>query len=227
MNELKTIIFDLDDTLYLEKDFILSGFRAVSDWAAENLGIATEKGYQDLANLYHQGVRNNTFDLWLSSYQIKQQDIPAKLIEVYRTHIPDIEPLSDTIGLLRNIVSKYKIGLVSDGYLEVQRRKWSALKLDPFFDAVVFSDQLGRKCWKPSVAPFDLVLEKLNSNPAHSVYIGDNATKDFLGARQIGMYTIQIKRQDAEYGRVEPPTPDHAPHEIIYSLMELMDYLKI
>jgi putative hydrolase of the HAD superfamily len=221
MNELKAIIFDLDDTLYSEGDYVLSGFRAVADWAGENLGIEPEQGYRDLSNLYHQGIRNNTFDLWLSLQQIEQPNLTANLLDIYRNHSPKIEPFPETVGILADLSQRYRIGLVSDGYLNVQQQKWAALQLDHFFDAVVFSDQLGRENWKPSTAPFQLVLEQLSIVPTASVYIGDNPKKDFLGSRQIGMHTIQIKHPNSEYSNLKPSTPDHHPHEIIYSLTEL------
>ena len=194
---------------------------AVADWAGENLSIEPEQGYQDLSNFYHQGIRNNTFDLWLSLHKVEQPNLTAKLLDIYRNHTPKIEPFPETIEIVSNLAQKYKIGLVSDGYLNVQKQKWAALKLDSFFSAVVFSDQLGRENWKPSTAPFKLVLEQLNISPSASVYIGDNPRKDFLGARQLGMHTIQIKHSQSEYGDLEPPTPDHHPHKIIYSLTEL------
>jgi putative hydrolase of the HAD superfamily len=144
------------------------------------------------------------------------------LLDIYRQHAPTISPFPDAIDLLTTLAQSYKIGLVSDGYLEVQQRKWLALGLDTFFDAVVFSDKLGRENWKPSTAPFKLVLEQLNISPEFSVYIGDNPRKDFFGARQLGMYTIQIKRTDSEYGHLEPPGLDYHPHVKLDSLADVL-----
>jgi putative hydrolase of the HAD superfamily len=225
VNQLQAIIFDLDDTLYSEEDFVLSGFRAVADWAAEKLGIESQEGYISLSSLYHQGIRNNTFDFWLSLHQVETSDITIKLIDVYRNHSPNINPFPEINTLLQNLSRFYKIGLVSDGYLAVQKRKLAALKLEHFFDAIVFSDELGRENWKPSIEPFKKVLEKLHTTPKHSIYIGDNPKKDFFGARQLGMYTIQIKHQKSEYGELEPPTSNHAPNEILFSLKELASKL--
>jgi putative hydrolase of the HAD superfamily len=229
MNKLQAIVFDLDDTLYSERDFVLSGFQAVANWAAINLGISQEQGYATLANLYHQGVRNNTFDRWLALHELDddktqslQPELVANLLDIYRQHAPTISPFPDAIELLTTLAQSYKIGLVSDGYLEVQQRKWLALGLDTFFDAVVFSDKLGRENWKPSTAPFKLVLEQLNILPAFSVYIGDNPRKDFFGARQLGMYTIQIQRSDSEYGHLEPPGLDYHPDVKIDSLADVL-----
>jgi putative hydrolase of the HAD superfamily len=225
MTKLKAIVFDLDDTLYSERDFVLSGFQAVANWAAINLGISPERGYATLANLYHQGVRNNTFNQWLALHEIDgdkqpalQPELVTNLLDIYRQHAPTISPFPDASDLLTILAQSYQIGLVSDGYLEVQQRKWLALGLATFFDAVVFSDKLGRANWKPSTAPFELVLAQLNISPELSVYIGDNPRKDFFGGRQLGMYTIQIQRTDSEYGHLEPPGLDYHPHLKLDSL---------
>jgi hypothetical protein len=33
------IVFDLDDTLYLERNYVHSGFRALGEWAKTSLGV--------------------------------------------------------------------------------------------------------------------------------------------------------------------------------------------
>jgi putative hydrolase of the HAD superfamily len=223
MNSLQAIVFDLDDTLYAERDYVLSGFKAVANWASVNLGIDGERGSATLCNLYHQGVRNNTFNQWLAIHQIENSQVVTELLDVYREHSPTISPFSESIDLLKTLAKSYKIGLVSDGYLQVQQRKWAALGLDPFFDAVVFSDSLGRENWKPSTAPFKLVLERLNIAPESSVYIGDNPRKDFFGARQLGMSTIWVKRSDSEYGNLQPPGLEYHPDLTIDSLSQVLE----
>ncbi len=222
MNQLKAIIFDLDDTLYAEKDFVLSGFQAVAEWSAANVGIDAVTGYATLLDLYDRGVRNNTFDRWLTIHEIDRPELTAKFVEIYRDCLPQISPFPETIELLESLYGSYKIGLVSDGYLAVQQSKWAALGLANFFDAVVFSDSLGRANWKPSTAPFELVLEKLGIEPACSVYIGDNPLKDFFGARQLGMHAIQVQRVGSEYGHLEPPGTDYHPHLKIASMAEVL-----
>jgi putative hydrolase of the HAD superfamily len=226
MTKLSAIIFDLDDTLYAERDYVLSGFGAVANWASANLGIDLQAGYDTLADLYHQGVRNNTFNQWLALHlELPPESETAavtELLAIYRQHEPQIYAFPAAIELLPTLHTNYQLGLVSDGYLEVQQRKWQALGLDRYFEAVVFSDALGRENWKPSMEPFKLVLSKLGAEPTASVYIGDNPRKDFYGARQLGMKTIQIKRADAEYAYLEPPTADYRPDLTIESLDELL-----
>ena len=73
MSQLKAIVFDLDDTLYPEKDFVLSGFQAIAAWASVNLGISESIGSATLFQLYSEGVRNNTFDRWLTIHGMETE----------------------------------------------------------------------------------------------------------------------------------------------------------
>ncbi len=209
----QAIVFDLDDTLYPERDFVLSGFRAVARWAASRLGIPADAGYGELRGLLDEGVRGSTFNEWLSRRGIATDEWVPEMIEVYRTHIPDIEPFENVPGILARLrAARYCLGLLSDGYLDVQRRKLEALGLEPAFDAVVFSDEWGRSAWKPSTKPFEAVLERLGgAHPAGAVYVGDNPSKDFLGARNAGMFSIRVRTLEALYGSLEPESPRHAP----------------
>lgn len=209
------IIFDLDDTLYPERDYVLSGFRAVSQWAERHLGIPGESGYDELSRLFRAGVRGDTFNRWLSSHHLPAGPLVPQLVEIYRGHKPVIKPFRGIPAFLEGLHRRYRLGLVSDGYLQVQQGKLDALKLGRHFDAVVFSDEYGRDAWKPSTRPFEIVLKQLETEPSRAVYVADNPKKDFLGARNIGMYTIRVRVADGLYRQLEPESEAHAPHREI------------
>lgn len=59
---IEAVIFDLDNTLYDEKQFVRSGFRAVSNRMAEKYGIKEEKLYDLLLNIFSKQGRNEVFD---------------------------------------------------------------------------------------------------------------------------------------------------------------------
>ncbi|MDJ0753309.1 MAG: HAD family hydrolase [Ardenticatenaceae bacterium] len=206
---LKAVVFDMDDTLYPEREFVLSGFRAVAVWAQRHLGIPQNSGYDCLKRLFEQDIRGNTFNLWLAHFNIADDTLVPNLINVYRTHSPNIAPFAEMKALVEQLSLHVPVALLSDGYLEVQRRKFDALNLAPFFHTVLFSDQFGRENWKPSPVPFQAVLEKLTTNGPETVYIGDNPRKDFIGARQTGINTIWLKHARGEYFEDRPPTPQH------------------
>ena len=216
----QAVVFDLDDTLFPERSYVLSGFRAVARHAATHHSTDAEKGYEQLVHLFESGVRGNTLDVWTQNVGLPGSSVAA-FVRVYREHVPQLRPFDDAEPLLRELNGRVKLGLVSDGWSAVQRCKLESLQLAQYFDAVVFSDDLGgRAYWKPNVAPFSAVLSRLGVEAQQSVYIADNCAKDFFGARAIGMSTIQVLRAGAEYAHVRPSSPEWAAHETVRSLFE-------
>jgi putative hydrolase of the HAD superfamily len=216
----QAVVFDLDDTLYPEQSYVLSGFRAVARWAEVALGIPAATAYRELETLFLSGVRGTTFDRWLQSHDLDYSLVPT-LVSVYRDHRPALAPFPGVPELLARLGQRYRLGLVSDGYLAVQRRKLAALGIESNLDAVVFSDENGRESWKPAPWPFQEVLRRLETEACHTVYVADNVVKDFYGARQVGLATIHVRRQEGEYANLEPPTPMYAADEAISDLGQL------
>lgn len=219
MTKLEAVIFDLDDTLYPEHAFVRSGFQAVAIWSEVHLGIPQMQGLAELTDLFDAGYRGNTFDIWLEKHGRRHDGVVADLVKVYREHIPTIAPYPEAITLLSRLKKGYKLGLISDGYLAVQRRKFGSLALADYFDVVVFSDEWGRDAWKPDCRPFAEALERLGVvAPSRTVYVGDNPRKDFYGARQLGMKTIRFRHSGGVYFGEEPASVDYAPDVSVFSL---------
>lgn len=222
MRRWRAVVFDLDDTLYPEREYVMSGFRAVSRWAAQHIGLASETGFLELQSLYNDGLRGCTFDQWLTLRNIDGAFWVPKLVQVYREHEPEIKPFPEVTGLLSDLKSYCRLGLVSDGFLDVQRRKLKALRLAEWFDAIVFSDEWGRDAWKPSTKPFEEILRRLGKFPAKdAIYVADNPAKDFLAARRSGVGSVEVRRLGGVYSHIDPPTPEHQPLLVISSLSEL------
>lgn len=224
MTQWQAIVFDLDDTLYPEQDFVQSGFQAVAQWADMYLGISSTDGFQTLMRLHKSGIRGDTFDKWLAVYDC-DTSLVTQLVEIYRNAAPSIRPFSDVPSLLCSLRPYYKLGIVSDGFLDVQRRKLAALNIEHFFDSVVFSDEWGRERWKPHPHPFEVVCERLEI-PCHAaVYVADNPLKDFVGAKHAGLTTIWSTHAQGDYCVLRPPSRDHEPDYTIDSLRLLSHLL--
>jgi len=221
---LKAIIFDLDDTLYPETSFVTSGFVAVAKWAEQELGEDFRTVLSSLKRLQQEGNQGKVFDVWLAQ-QGRDGKLAEDMVRAYRRHVPTIRLHVGAKEVLATIKSKLSIGLVSDGYLETQRNKFCALQLEPLFDAVVFSDQLGRSQWKPHPAPFETVLRQLGVAARHAIYVGDNPAKDFIGARRAGLYSVRLRYPDGVYSAMEPKSSEFAPDDHLGDLRELPDWL--
>jgi putative hydrolase of the HAD superfamily len=195
---------------------------AAASWAEKQFGIPADRGFEQLMSLFEQGVRGNAFNLWLEAHGLCDLMSVAAVVDVYRSHQPVLRLFPEVPRLLASLRRRYRLGLVSDGYAGVQRRKLAALEVEQNFDAIVLSDELGRHAWKPSPESLLTVLEHLGGiAPENSVYVADNPTKDFLAARRAGLTSIRVQRPEGEYSRLEPITPEYEPDLTVSSLQNL------
>ncbi len=218
---LRAVVFDLDDTLYPERAYVLSGFRAVALWCEDRFAIRADHAFDEMCELLDSGVRRDTFDRFCEAHGLDAQASIPEMVRVYRRHQPNLTPYEGVLDMLKRCGERYLLGLVSDGYLDVQQAKLMALGIGPLFDGVVFSDELGRDHWKPSTRPFETISEMLGVQPDQAVYVGENSLKDFLGARRAGMRTIRVLGPAGFYTHEPPPSPEHAADLEIGSLADL------
>ncbi|MGD0175172.1 MAG: HAD-IA family hydrolase [Anaerolineales bacterium] len=224
MKNLKAVVFDLDDTLYPEREYIRSGFRAVGEWAEQRLGLSQAIVRAELQALFDAEFRGDTFQWWLSERGLPES-LLGEMVRIFRTHTPRIVLSPDAERVLYELKPGYRLGLVTEGRRENQQAKIRALGLERWFSAVVILGEEERTEWKPSRKPFDWMLGMLSVAGEEAVYVGDNPRKDFRGAREAGMATIRIRRPEGLHARDEPASPADAPDREIESLERLMDSL--
>jgi putative hydrolase of the HAD superfamily len=219
---LDLVVFDLDDTLFPEEEFVRSGFRAASCWleATHNvpglLSVATE--------LFEGGMRERIFDCALQRLQITSEALVSELVKVYRQHLPDIRLFEDAQWVLEDLRDSYSLGLITDGHGSVQRNKVKALAIESRFDAIVYSDDFGRENWKPSVMPYRKIMAVTKARAEKCVYVADNPGKDFIGARSLKWKTVHVQRPRGIYESTVIPTGYEADVTIrsLYNLPEIL-----
>lgn len=191
---MKSIIFDLDNTLYPEQTYVESGFREVTRYLTKKYGCNFDVLFSEVMNIFNEDGRGSVFDRLIHDFDF-DEDV-STLVYIYRYHFPDISLYSESIPLLNSLVKDYKLALITDGRSFVQKRKVEALNIEKYFDEIIFTDILGNDFWKPSVEPYKLALSLLNSNASESFYIGDDPYKDFKAPNQLGMKSIQVKMEE-------------------------------
>jgi putative hydrolase of the HAD superfamily len=222
---LQAVVFDLDDTLYPEEDYVLSGFRAVADWGEAHLEIPAQQGYLELETMFRSGVRGDTFDRWLAGHGVDSDGARGELVRTYREHEPRIEPFAEARPLLERLGRRHKLALLSDGHAGAQNAKLDALGLRDAFAAVVLTDELEGDAWKPSPRGFEVLLEQLGVSPGDAAYVSDNPAKDFVAAREAGLRSVRVRREGGIYAALEPESAHHAPDVEIGGLDEVEDAL--
>lgn len=207
----EAIVFDLDDTLFPEREYVESGLRVVGAWLAEKFGIAAATS--ELLAEFARGERKGAFDRQLRRHGLSPALLPG-LVTLYREHSPRIAlrpGFSQLVGELRRTRA---VGVLTDGPLVSQRRKIDALGLAPLVDAIWINDELGPAHWKPSPSGFErmegLLAAIHDRIPDGYCYVGDNPGKDFVAARRRKWFTIEFRATDRLDPRPEPPEPEFA-----------------
>lgn len=201
---IKLVIFDLDDTLVSEYDYIKSGYKKVSEHICSKYGIDSRNVYDELLELFDKKTKN-VFNVLLEKHDIKysQKDI-MELVTTYREHVPSINFYDDVLPFLDKLKSKsIKVGIISDGYLESQRNKINVLGANDIFDYIILTDELGKEFWKPSLKPFGMMRDKFGFEYDEMIYIGDNPQKDFYIKKYFNIKTVRIVRKNAIYKNAE------------------------
>jgi putative hydrolase of the HAD superfamily len=189
----RLVVFDMDDTLYLERDYVRSGFAAVGAWARRELGV------HDLADrawaAFEAGVRGRIFDEALAACGVRANgSLVPRLVDVYRSHAPTIELLHDVRAWLAAPPAGVAFAVVTDGPLTSQRAKAAALGVATWAHPIVFTEALGPGRGKPHPAAFERVEAATALAGTACAYVADNPAKDFAGPRGRGWRTVRVRR---------------------------------
>lgn len=220
LSSLQAIVFDLDDTLYPEVDYVHSGYRAVGRYLAQRYDLDAPAVAQQCREAFSTGDRSRVFNAVLV-----QQGLPdteqhiAELVHVYREHRPELTLDSRVRDLLELLKQQYKLGLITDGFLPAQRLKIESLGISDLFNHIICTEELGRAFWKPAPLAFERMSEALSCEGPACCYVADNPVKDFIAPNQLGWLTIQVQHAD----RVHIAEPGQSSAPAMHRIDRLMD----
>lgn len=207
--EKKTIVFDLDDTLVKEIDYLKSAFAAMAvHLDAQHPGL-----FEEMLGWYK--AKEDVFAKLEKRYP---HAVKAELKAFYRNHTPNFNPLSESRELLLELKDDgHYLGLITDGFSITQRNKIKALDIEDLFDLIVISEEFGSE--KPDERNF-AVFSQFNTKDYF--YISDNVRKDFIAPNKLGWTTVcllddgaNIHTQDFDKDLI------YLPAEKIHDLREL------
>lgn len=220
---ISALIFDLDDTLYDEIDYVCSGFKTVAERLAVVYGLQADEVYDMMLGLFNED-RSDVFGRLVKQLNL---DISAvvEMVSAYRAHEPRIHLRQDAAFILDYArKAGYKTGLITDGDSKRQRAKLRALGIESAFDAVIISGENPGGIGKPDAYVYSRCLSVLGARPEEAVYVADNPAKDFIGAKALGIKTIRLVNSRGLYKYDNIDKYMDADY-IIYDLHQLTDII--
>ncbi len=221
---IKAIIFDLDNTLV---DFMLMKERAVDAavHAMIDSGLPmtmTDAKARINAIYKREGIEyQQVFDEFLEEEfgKIDNKIISAGIVAYRTAREAALKPYPGVFPTLIELIKLgIKLAVVSDAPSREAWLRLSYLNFHHLFDEIVTFDDTKER--KPSPAPFNEALKRLNLKAEECLMIGDWAERDVVGAKAVGMKTVFARYGDT-FNTIHPGS-DYD----ITSIKELINIVK-
>lgn len=214
---IRNILFDMDMTLL---DFHKAEYRALQSCFLslqlkfdEHVYETYHRINREQWQMLEQGV--------LSREQLKYQ----RFAILFRELGVDMEPQTGALQyesylaegyfympgakeLLRRLVGKYHLYIVSNGLASVQHRRIAGAKLEDFFEGIYISEEVGYD--KPDKRFFQCCFEDIAKKTGEmpkkdeTILIGDSLTSDVQGGKNFGVKTIWFHPPGMYAERIKP-----------------------
>ena len=183
MENTEWLFFDVGSTLVDESKVYECRMRMVAQLA----GVTYEYVYNTAMEFYKQNKKGD-----LETIKLLNVEKPEWKLE-YEVLYKDAEEC------LRNLSSKYKIGVIANQSLGTADRleKFGILK---YIDLVVASAEEGVA--KPNKEIFEIALNRAGCRAEQSIMIGDRIDNDIVPAKKLGMKTIWVKQGFGKYWNI-------------------------
>lgn len=187
----EALIIDLDDTLFEERDYVMSGFRAVAAFLEQERDLPADYSLPCMQAFFELEGRGKVFDRVIERFDVRNPEgLVQACVEAYRSHRPDIELYDGAAGALAALEQEFPLALVTNGLPEMQQRKVDALEVSPFFRSIIYCDALGAP--KPSPKGVQEALNSLGVAAGDALMIGDNPETDGAAAAAAGVGFVRI-----------------------------------
>ncbi len=180
---MKVVVFDLDDTIYKEVEYLTSAFREIRSFISLKYNVNISPDF--MIQSYHKG--ENVFSSLIQEYNVNCSI--DDLLSIYRLHVPNIKLEKEILDLLTEFRKRdYIVGLITDGRSITQRNKIKSLELNSYIENknIIISEEFGYS--KPSKENY-LFFQNLYPDQEY-FYIADNPKKDFISPNKLGWSTI-------------------------------------
>jgi HAD superfamily hydrolase (TIGR01549 family) len=200
---MRTILFDLDDTLFDHEHSSRCGLSAVYSrypcFASKTFNEFEKNASDEFEVLWFNVLRGEmSIEAWQTEtfrrlFNLYDTPCDTNAAAYYRaTYQQSRQPIVGAMKLLEFLNPVVKIGIITNHLTEEQRGKLKCCQLDHLIDFLVCADEVGVP--KPDRRIFEFALQSANCEPHNAVMIGDSWTSDVLGASALGIQAVWFNR---------------------------------
>ena len=203
MATLRGILFDLDDTLADSSGTEEIVWEVVADTIAEHVpGVERaelRRRYLDVLERHYAELAAGRID-FLTFRRRRLEDalspwgeVSDELLERYvaaKSRIADeLQPFPQAVATVRALRGAgIRVGVLTNGPSDFQRRKLEVSGLGPELDAIAISEELGAA--KPEREAFERALALLGTRAEETAMVGDSLANDVAGGLAAGLAAV-------------------------------------
>lgn len=214
------ILFDIDDTLYDQKERFMQAWTSVFNNTDEALAEKVFIRSRALSGKAFLAIRRGTLSAdEMYVYRITEAMsengccISRAQGEAFQTAYLKAQSeitLSDTIKNMLSVLKAggHRLGILSNGDSAFQRKKIKQLGLEAWFDAddIFISEEIGFE--KPDDRAFQAVIRHWGVSEDQIIFVGDTYDQDIVGAVSSGLKTVWMNRRNAPIPEKQLFLPD-------------------
>ena len=223
LQNIKVLIFDLDDTLYdCSGTLILRGRRQVAKTLSKMISCSEDEAFQLQMEAEETcGVRVNVYEKIVSLYQLPTTCTKKLLEEFIHIDISNIALFSDVIDTLAQLKMRgYKLFLITSGENQVQNKKIDVLGIrNNYFDEIIISD---RNIAQTKLACFKDVIQRYHLKPEEIICVGDKIEDELTAGKTLGMITVMFEHGRPYKAYLKEPEKYIKPDYFIKNIKELL-----
>jgi putative hydrolase of the HAD superfamily len=198
LSSIKVFIFDLDDTLYDESFFVQGGTRAVLEFMASRYASGYDLLNENMKSIMIEYPRSEWYQKLIERMEIPfSQELVNKMISIYRNHRPALQLYQDAQRFISEIRKRKDtfLGIITDGFVSVQRSKVTSLCLDKLMNRLIFTWEKGIEYQKPHSWSFECIENETGLTGEICCYFGNDSRKDFLAPNVLGWKTVCVSHE--------------------------------
>ncbi|MBD3171930.1 HAD-IA family hydrolase [Candidatus Bathyarchaeota archaeon] len=120
----------------------------------------------------------------------------------WNTVLKEMQIYPDAVPTVQILAEKRKLTMITNGAPRFQREKINRIGIEEYIEEIIVSGELGHH--KPCKLIFDIMTQRINSQPEEMVYIGNDYHKDIIGAHKAGWSTVWVNRKEQQPRGIEP-----------------------
>lgn len=195
---IKAVAFDLDHTLY-DRDGMDAEAAVMFCGKYPELISDRARFETEFVDCVHEGIWKgwSEVDRILKSRGILSERTDPHLIwkTVTSWYLDHMKPLPFTDKLLHALrLRGMKLGMITNGPLDVQTRKVKALRLDEMLDEILVGHDPATA--KPNACIFHEMAHRLGVLPGEMLFCGDNPVNDVCASENAGCRAVWIRTID-------------------------------